>query len=129
MPKTPCRAIGCPALVNRADKGFCDKHANHRYGWHKRQQGKTTTERGYGQTWRKLRQQVMERDGYLYQVCKRQGKLTEAQAVDHVINKAQGGTDELTNLQAICHQCHKIKTQSESHIGGGWLKSSQPLAL
>lgn len=119
MPKTPCRAYACPNLVSRADKGFCDKHASHRHGWQKQQQGKTTTERGYGQAWRKLRQQVMERDGYLCQVCKRQGRLTEAQAVDHIINKAQGGTDELTNLQAICHTCHKAKTQAESHRGGG----------
>lgn len=118
MPKTPCRAVGCPNLVSRADKGFCDKHASHRHGWQKQQQGKNTTERGYGQAWRKLRQQVMERDGYLCQVCQKQGRLTQAQAVDHIINKANGGTDELTNLQAICHACHKAKTQAESYRGG-----------
>lgn len=119
MPKTPCRAVGCPALVERSDKGYCSKHAHHRHSWHSRQAGKTTTERGYGQAWRKLRQQVMARDGYLCQVCKRQGRLTEAQAVDHIINKASGGTDELTNLQAICHACHKAKTQKESSGGRG----------
>lgn len=119
MPKTPCRAHACPALVSRADKGFCDKHAHYRHGWHKSQQGRTATERGYGQAWRKLRGQVLARDRHLCQVCLLDGRYTPATEVDHIINKASGGTDELTNLQAICHACHKTKTQAESHRGGG----------
>lgn len=119
MPKIPCRAIGCPALVSRADKGYCDKHAHHRHGWHKSQRGRTASERGYGQAWRKLRNQIMERDRYLCQVCLANDRYTPATEVDHIINKAQGGMDELSNLQAICHACHKTKTQAESRRGGG----------
>lgn len=113
---TPCRYRGCPNLVaSRLQKGYCDNHAEHRHGWLKTQRKKgNTTQRGYGQTWRKLRQQIFARDNHLCQVCKSQGKITQATEIDHIINKASGGTDELTNLQAICHACHQTKTQQES---------------
>lgn len=118
MPMTPCRAFGCPNLVTRKQHGFCDSHANRRYGWSKHQH-KSAAERGYGKQWRKLRSTVLARDEYLCQVCLAMGIYTTAEAVDHIVNKAQGGTDALDNLQAICHACHKIKTQNESRQGRG----------
>jgi 5-methylcytosine-specific restriction endonuclease McrA len=39
--------------------------------------------------------------------------------VDHKIPKAQGGTDDENNLQAICVTCHKCKTERESNEGRG----------
>ena len=117
MPATPCRAFGCPNLVtSRTMKGYCDSHAHLRanHGWQAWHRGQNTTERGYGQAWRIKRAHILERDGYLCQVCKQQGRLTEATAVDHIKNKASGGTDDLDNLQAICQVCHKAKTQAES---------------
>ena len=121
MPATPCRAIGCPHLVtSRLMRGYCDVHADKRTGWAKTQERKgNTTERGYGQAWRIKRVRILERDGYLCQVCKQAGKITPAHAVDHIINKANGGADSEDNLQAICKSCHKIKTQNESKIGEG----------
>ena len=116
MPATPCRHRGCPNLVtSRLMRGYCDDHANERTGWAKTQRAKgNTTERGYGHAWRKLRAQVLERDGYLCQACKAKGRITPATEVDHIINKASGGTDDIDNLQALCKPCHKAKTQTES---------------
>ena len=37
-----------------------------------------------------------------------------AVAVDHIVPKAEGGTDADENLQAICKACHKLKTENES---------------
>lgn len=34
--------------------------------------------------------------------------------VDHIINLAQGGTDDLSNLQLLCEWHHKRKTQEEA---------------
>lgn len=34
--------------------------------------------------------------------------------VDHIINLANGGTDDLTNLQLLCEWHHKRKTQAEA---------------
>lgn len=115
MPVTPCRAHRCPNLVKRSQKGYCDEHADKRYGWQRSQKVKgTVTQRGYGHAWRKLREQVLERDGYICQVCKADGRLTAATEVDHIVNKASGGSDTLDNLQAICKACHKAKTSAES---------------
>jgi 5-methylcytosine-specific restriction endonuclease McrA len=32
------------------------------------------------------------------------------QQVDHIITKARGGTDDPSNLQALCRECHSRKT-------------------
>ena len=71
-------------------------------------------ERGYGTAWDKIRKQIMQRDGYLCQPCRRQGRPTPAKAVDHITPKAKDGTDDPDNLQAICNDCHKAKTKAET---------------
>jgi len=78
-----------------------------------KQQGKTTTERGYGAAWRKIRAPIIKRDDGLCQRCLRYGRVTAFFAVDHVIPKSKGGSDYEDNLECICKQCHKIKTDTE----------------
>jgi 5-methylcytosine-specific restriction protein A len=79
-----------------------------RPSWH--HERKSRHERGYGVAWDKLREQVMRRDLRLCQPCLRKDRVTAAHAVDHIKPKAKGGTDELTNLEAICRPCHLDKT-------------------
>lgn len=43
-------------------------------------------------------------------MCKRRASVT----VDHVTNKARGGTDEDANLQGLCGTCHTEKTLREA---------------
>lgn len=76
--------------------------------WHK----SPSSDRGYGSAWRKLRDQVMRRDGGICQCqeCKQAKRIRLAHEVDHIKPKSQGGTDELDNLQAINRDCHKRKT-------------------
>lgn len=87
-------------------------------GWADERRG-SASERGYGWAWTKLRNLVMQRDHGLCQPCKRRGLVTLASAVDHMTPKAQGGTDDLGNLQAICDPCHKGKTAAEAR-GTEW---------
>ena len=77
----------------------------------------SATSRGYGWAWQKLRTTIMKRDGYQCQVCKRQGRVTPADAVDHIVNKMAGGDDSPANLQAICNPCHAVKTAGEGPGG------------
>ena len=112
---TPCRQHLCPELVtSRAMQGYCDKHSELRGGWtrYAKQQG-TNTERGYGYTWQKLRLRVLERDGYLCVTCTANSKHVQATDVDHIKPKAYGGTDDVSNLQALCGQCHNRKSSLE----------------
>jgi 5-methylcytosine-specific restriction protein A len=60
---------------------------------------------------------VLERDRGLCQVCLLNGRTTLASEVDHIVGKAQGGSDDESNLQAICDTCHDAKTASEKHNG------------
>ena len=64
-----------------------------------------------GRPWRRKRDAILLRDNYTCRVC---GLTTKDLEVDHVINVAQGGTDDDGNLQAICIPCHKAKTAIES---------------
>jgi 5-methylcytosine-specific restriction enzyme A len=63
--------------------------------------------------WQRIRKAVLKRDCGLCQVCKKQGRVTPATQVDHIIKKAAGGTDDEANLQSICEPCHEIKTASD----------------
>lgn len=111
-PLKPCSHPGCEVLTIQT---HCIKHESQ----HKQERSnwstqKTSTERGYGWTWQKIRKLVMLRDGGLCQSCLANGIIKEAQEVDHILPKAQGGTDEEHNLQALCKPCHQDKTALES---------------
>lgn len=109
----PCRHTGCANLVaSQAQKGYCDEHAQYRSNWTKHQRGLSSAKRGYGYQWRKLREQVLKRDKYLCQCeqCKAEGRIKQANDVDHIIPKAKGGTDSMDNLRAINAVCHQTKT-------------------
>ena len=56
----------------------------------------------------------MRRDKWLCQPCLAKDRVMPAVAVDHIVPKAEGGTDADGNLQAICKPCHKLKTENES---------------
>ena len=76
-------------------------------------------ERGYGTAWDRLRDTILKRDGYLCQMCKVAKRVTSANHVDHIKPKADGGTDDPDNLQALCKACHADKTAGEGAIGRG----------
>lgn len=65
--------------------------------------------RGYDKAWQQRRNAFL-RQNPLCSDCERQGVLTPAYHVDHKIAKAKGGTDDESNLQALCHSCHSRKT-------------------
>ncbi len=34
--------------------------------------------------------------------------------LDHIVPMTQGGTEDRSNLQGLCRQCHALKTRRES---------------
>lgn len=115
--KAPKQCRYCKRAT-RNSNGYCDEHQDKAVAW-VRPNSKTTKQRGYAGAWRKKRAAVLSRDNGLCQVCKSKGIYTPATEVDHIKNKADGGDDSIDNLQAICKDCHKIKTHSESVRGRG----------
>ncbi|WP_164383887.1 HNH endonuclease signature motif containing protein [Streptomyces sp. OM5714] len=49
--------------------------------------------------------------------CRRSFLATDL-AVDHVHALSKGGKDVMSNVQVLCHECHRLKTRSE-RTGGG----------
>jgi 5-methylcytosine-specific restriction protein A len=78
-------------------RGFCSihKHLARR---------KSSAKRGYDAKWRKLRVAFLGKNSKCKD-CK-----APATHVDHIVPKKFGGTDSWSNLQALCHRCHSIKT-------------------
>lgn len=93
-----------------------------------RQRG-SRQERGYGAAWEQTRKRILSRDCGLCQCddCKALTRVRVATEVDHRVPKAQGGTDDDGNLQAINRDCHKLKTAREALAGRGVAKLSAPM--
>ncbi|MFV5212707.1 HNH endonuclease [Azonexus caeni] len=109
--KTPCRHRGCPELVDIP--GYCAKHASEGAAWKKRN---NAPKRITGRRLQKLRDQLFA-DDPLCAECRRHGMITPATQRDHIIPLSEGGTDDISNIQGLCHDCHKAKTERESQRG------------
>jgi 5-methylcytosine-specific restriction enzyme A len=110
-PKRPCSARLCPRLVSASEP--CPEHG--RRPWeHDRQ---SSSARGYGARWRKLRAFVLRRDDYLCQSCRRAGRLAPAASVDHVTPKFLGGSDDPDNLTSLCDSCRADKDARDAAEG------------
>jgi 5-methylcytosine-specific restriction protein A len=48
--------------------------------------------------------------------CLKAGRAVAATELDHVIPLRDGGRDDETNLQGLCHQCHTDKSLRERGI-------------
>lgn len=120
MPKAaprPCTHPGCRAYAVK--DGRCKDHP-HISGWVRySDKAGSAHSRGYGASWRKLRNRILVRDTHLCQLCLKRGMYIQAREVDHITPKAVGGTDSDDNLMAICKDCHKVKTLQEAAQGRG----------
>jgi 5-methylcytosine-specific restriction protein A len=94
-----CCVAGCPTLIERG-RSRCEKHERKRRQAEDQRRG-TASQRGYGAGWRRLRQEVLERDGYRCRGCG-----AAATTVDHVIPRVRGGRATFENLVASCNDCN-----------------------
>ena len=65
----------------------------------------------YGWAWQQIRNTVKAEEPN----CRYCGRPTTD--IDHIIPRAEGGTDHRTNLQGLCTSCHKRKTHQEAERG------------
>ena len=104
-----CPVIGCPNLVV-APARYCDMHQREQ-----RQRvdaGRpSAAERGYDAEWQKTRKEFL----VMHPRCTECGQ--QATEVDHIVPIADGGTNEWTNLRAMCKRDHSQRTARE---GGGF---------
>jgi 5-methylcytosine-specific restriction endonuclease McrA len=81
----------------------------------------TTTQRGYGHAWTKLRAKLLADCPY----CVWCGSV-ERLSVDHIVPRNQGGTDDLSNLRVLCFSCNTRRRRGFSQPEGG-RDASKPL--
>lgn len=71
-----------------------------------------------GRAWEATRKRILARDGFVCVVCG-----SPATHVDHIVPKAAGGTDEESNLQAMCAE-HNLKKGSKQVVRGTYWDST-----
>jgi 5-methylcytosine-specific restriction enzyme A len=123
-PPKPCVQPGCGALV--ANGSRCAAHQREHYRQFNARRG-TVTEQGYGTRWRKIRDYHIALEP-LCRECLGKGKTVAASEVDHIVPRAQGGTDDDNNLQSLCKSCHSAKTAREVLNKGRGVGGSKSLA-
>lgn len=99
---SPCRAPGCPNVAGR--RGLCPACERQRD-----RQRPSAALRGYDRRWQQLRPLVLMRDP----VCRAEGCRERSTNVDHIVPRAEGGGDDPSNLQGLCHEHHSGKTLRE----------------
>lgn len=106
----PCNHPGCGVLV-RDGTGRCGKHP--REAWAKKP---TATKRITGRRLQAMRVSLFARNPLCVE-CDRLGRVTLATQRDHIKPLAEGGTDDDSNVQGLCHDCHEGKSLAEALRG------------
>ena len=110
-PKKPCAYPGCPNLTSGR---YCDAHkklTDAQYDMRFRDNDARAFY--HSREWKHLRQNYLIEHPFCME-CWKNGKLTKATVVDHIVPIKQGGValDE-SNLQSLCASCHGSKSISE----------------
>lgn len=120
----PCLQPGCCVLV-RDGTSRCQAHKVEAGSFADKRRG-SRHERGYGSGWDRTRARVLRRDAGICQPCLADGLVHRGTEVDHIVPKAQGGTDDDANLQTICARRHRAKTQREAQGRGVQISAAHP---
>lgn len=111
-PNHPCTFRGCGKLTRNLG-GRCDEHPKEQ--WVKRPDAPKRV------TGRRLQQmrEALFRAHPLCVDCQAAGRVTLATERDHKVPLAEGGTDDPDNVQGLCADCHREKSQAEAVRGSG----------
>lgn len=108
-----CRHPGCGCRIPFGEK-YCDKHKADASKYAAPKKRLTAHQRGYTSRWRRISQEFLKAHP-LCAECERNGKVTPATCVDHIV--PHKGNPKLfwdqKNWQPLCQSCHSRKTASE----------------
>lgn len=65
-----------------------------------------------GRKLQSIRKRILAKEP-LCRECSKQGYVTIATEIDHIISLHAGGKDEAENRQPLCTQCHEAKTKRD----------------
>lgn len=105
-PRRPCSFPGCPNLT---DNRFCEEHEKQENKRYEKYDRDPAVRRRYGRAWKRIRDSYISQHP-LCEECERNGKLTRAEEVHHILPLSRGGTHAKSNLMALCTPCHSAIT-------------------
>ncbi len=103
-PKRPCTYPGCSRLAESGLQ-YCTQHQQDVNRHYNRFQRDPATNKRYGRAWKRIRDRYIKAHS-LCEQCRKDGRLTPAEEVHHILPLSQGGGNETGNLMALCKPCH-----------------------
>ena len=107
----PCSHPGCGVLV-RDGTARCPKHP--KQAWVRNRPA--PIKRLSGRPLQRLRAKSKEQNPLCVQ-CQAAGFVRLWDVLDHIVPLEEGGTNDESNLQGLCHDCHDEKTERERQRG------------
>jgi len=112
----PLHVCAEPECAELCAGTYCVQHTRaERYVQREPDTRPTANARGYDYQWQQTREAFLRR----YPWCMAEGCGERATVADHIIPRAQGGTSDWENLQALCKAHHDRKTRAENSAGQG----------
>jgi 5-methylcytosine-specific restriction protein A len=113
-PKRPCSHPGCPELT---DDSYCHKHKRQMNKEYNKYQRDPSSNKRYGRAWKRIRDRYIKAHP-LCKECERQGRITPAEEVHHILPLSKGGDHDASNLMSLCKSCHsRITVESGDRWG------------
>lgn len=101
-PKKPCAFPNCPNLTFDV---YCEKHAALRQSQYDKFNRAPNHDKKYGNNWRRTRALYIKKHP-LCERCLKEGRITPAREVHHIVPLSRGGTNQFSNLMSLCQSCH-----------------------
>lgn len=114
-PKRPCSYPGCPKLT---DGRFCPEHEAQENKRYERYDRNPATKRLYGYVWKRIRDSYVRAHPFC-ENCYAKGMLIPTEEVHHRLPLSEGGTNDRSNLIALCKSCH---ARIHAERGDRWKK-------
>ena len=101
-PNVPVPTPAAVGLLNASNTVPNIKRLSKQYNQYERD---PASNKRYGRAWKRIRDRYIKAHP-LCEECQKQGKLTPAEEVHHILPLSKGGGNEKSNLMALCKSCH-----------------------
>jgi 5-methylcytosine-specific restriction protein A len=101
-PKHPCAYGGCRELTT--DR-YCEQHRKDETKRYNKYDRDPASNKRYSGSWKQISKAYRQANP-LCELCLADGQLVPADLVHHKRKLTDGGTNDRSNLQALCQECH-----------------------
>ena len=112
-PKRPCSYPGCPRLT---EGRYCEEHQKLTDKNYNKYERNTVHKKRYGRAWRFIRAAYAKAHP-LCEQCLAEGRYVATEQIHHKLPLSQGGTNDVSNLMALCRSCH---SRIHAKMGDRW---------